>query len=200
MALIGINAGAFILEQTLTDRELHILTVVYGLVPAEFSLASVLTSMFLHAGWMHFLGNMLYLWIFGDNVEDRLGHGRFLLFYLACGTAAAAGQTLWNPTSLVPMIGASGAIAGVMGAYFLLFPHSRVLTFVWLILYFDLLEIPAIFFLGFWFFMQLLSGVGSIGLAGGGTAFWAHAAGFAAGAMLVLVLRRPERQRIEWIE
>jgi len=200
IALIALNAVAFILEQTLTDRQLQALTMVYGLVPAELNLRSLVTSMFLHAGWLHFLGNMLYLWIFGDNVEDRLGHARFLLFYFACGAAAAAGQTLSNPASLVPMIGASGAIAGVMGAYFLLFPHSRVLTFVWLILYFDVLEIPAIFFLGFWFFMQLLSGVGSIGLHGGGTAFWAHASGFAAGAMLVVLLRRPERQRIEWIE
>ncbi len=198
--LIAMNAMAFILEQTLTGRQLQILTMVYGLVPAEFNFTSLLTSMFLHAGWMHFLGNMLYLWIFGDNVEDRLGHGRFLLFYLACGAAAGLGQTLTNPASLVPMIGASGAIAGVMGAYFLLFPHSRVLTFVWLIIYFDVLEIPAIFFLGFWFFMQLLSGVGSIGVPGGGTAFWAHAAGFTTGAVLVMLLRRPERQRIEWIE
>ena len=200
IALIALNAMAFILEQTLSARELQVATLVYGLVPAEFSLPNVVTSMFLHAGWMHFAGNMLYLWIFGDNIEDRLGHGRFLLFYLACGVAAAVGQTLSNPFSLVPMVGASGAIAGVMGAYFVLFPHSRVLTFVWFILYVDLLEIPAIFFLGFWFFMQLLSGVGSVGALGGGTAFWAHAAGFAAGIGLVMLLRRPERQRIEWVE
>jgi membrane associated rhomboid family serine protease len=200
IALILVNAAAFIFEQALTSTQLHALTMLYGLVPVEFTLVSLLTSMFLHAGWMHFVGNMLYLWIFGDNVEDRLGHGRFLLFYLACGAAAGIAQTLSNPVSFVPMIGASGAIAGVMGAYFLLFPHSRVLTFVWLILYFDLVEIPAIFFLGFWFFMQLLSGLGSSGFQGGGTAFWAHAAGFAAGAGLVMLLRRPERQKIEWIE
>lgn len=200
IALIALNAMAFMVEQTLSARELQILTLVYGLVPAEFNLPSVVTSMFLHAGWMHFVGNMLYLWIFGDNIEDRLGHGRFLLFYLACGVAAAIGQTLSNPFSLVPMIGASGAIAGVMGAYFVLFPHSRVLTFVWFILYFDVLEIPAIFFLGFWFFVQLLSGVGSAGVQGGGTAFWAHAAGFATGIGMVMLLRRPERQRIEWVE
>jgi membrane associated rhomboid family serine protease len=198
--LIVLNAAAFVVEQTLTPPQLQMLAMVYGLVPADFSVISLVTSMFLHAGWMHFLGNMLYLWIFGDNVEDRLGHGRFLVFYLACGAAAGIGQTISTPNSLVPMIGASGAIAGVMGAYFLLFPHSRVLTFVWLIVYFDVIEIPAIFFLGFWFFMQLLSGVGSIGVAGGGTAFWAHAAGFAAGGGLAALLRRPERQRIEWIE
>ncbi len=200
VSLIVLNATAFIFEQTLSHRQLQVFVLVYGLVPADFNLTSLVASMFLHAGWMHFAGNMLYLWIFGDNVEDRLGHGRFLLFYLACGTAAAFGQTMTNPASLVPMIGASGAIAGIMGAYFLLFPHSRVLTFVWLIVYFDVMEIPAIFFLGFWFFMQLLSGVGSIGVHGGGTAFWAHAAGFIMGAGLALLLRRPERQRIEWIE
>jgi membrane associated rhomboid family serine protease len=143
---------------------------------------------------------MLYLWIFGDNIEDRLGHGRFLLFYLMCGAAAAFGQTIASPDSLIPMVGASGAIAGVMGAYFVLFPHSRVLTLVWIIFYVEVVEIPAIFFLGFWFVMQLLSGVGSFGVQGGGIAFWAHAAGFGAGMVLVLVLRRPERERIEWIE
>jgi membrane associated rhomboid family serine protease len=200
ISLITLNAVAFLVEQTLSDRQLQIVTMVYGLVPAEFNLTSLLASMFLHAGWLHFGGNMLFLWIFGDNVEDRLGHGRFLAFYLACGIAAAVGQTLSHPTSLVPMIGASGAIAGVMGAYFLLFPRSRVLTFVWVILFVDVVEIPAIYFLGFWFFIQLLSGVGSIGVHAGGTAFWAHAGGFLAGAALMPLLRRPERQRIEWVE
>lgn len=200
VTLIALNAAAFAIEQTLGDRQLRIVTMVYGLIPAEFNLTSLVTSMFLHAGWVHFGGNMLYLWIFGDTVEDRIGHGRFLFCYLACGTAAAIGQTLTHPTSLVPMIGASGAIAGVMGAYFLLFPRSRVLTFVWLIVFVDVVEIPAVYFLGFWFFVQLLSGVGSIGVAGAGTAFAAHVAGFIAGAALVPLLRRPERQRIEWIE
>jgi membrane associated rhomboid family serine protease len=200
ISLITLNAVAFLVEQTLSDRQLQIVTMVYGLVPAEFNLTSLLASMFLHAGWLHFGGNMLFLWIFGDNVEDRLGHVRFLAFYLACGVAAAVGQTLSHPASLVPMIGASGAIAGVMGAYFLLFPRSRVLTFVWVLLFVDVVEIPAIYFLGVWFFMQLLSGVGSAGVQGGGTAFWAHAAGFAAGALMIMMLRRPERERIEWIE
>ena len=200
IALIALNSVTFLVEQTLSHRQLHLVSVVYGLVPAHFNLASLVTSMFLHAGWLHFGGNMLYLWIFGDNVEDRLGHGRFLAFYLACGTAAALGQTLSQPASLVPIIGASGAIAGVMGAYFLLFPRSRVLTFVWLILFVDVVEVPAIYFLGLWFFVQLLSGVASHGIQGSGTAFWGHAAGFLAGAALMPALRRPERQRIEWIE
>ena len=130
---------------------------------------------------------MLYLWIFGDNVEDRMGHGRFLAFYLLCGAAAAVGQTLTVPDSMVPMVGASGAIAGVMGAYFVLYPHSRIVTLIPLFILFPIVEVPAIFFLGIWFVMQLLSGVGSIAAAtagepAGGVAFWAHVAGFVVGA------------------
>lgn len=201
IGLILANAIAFLLQQFLNDLEVRLLFTMYGLIPAEFALPAVITSMFLHAGWLHFLGNMLYLWIFGDNVEDRVGHGRFLLFYVLCGAAAAVGQTLANPGSTVPMVGASGAIAGVMGAYFFLFPHSRVLTFVAVfIFYIDLIEIPAVFFLGFWFVLQLLSGVGSLGASSGGVAFWAHAGGFLAGVALIALMRRPERERIEWIE
>jgi len=201
IGLILANAIAFLLQQFLNDLEVRLLFTMYGLVPAEFTLPAVITSMFLHAGWLHFLGNMLYLWIFGDNVEDRVGHGRFLLFYVLCGAAAAVGQTLANPGSTVPMVGASGAIAGVMGAYFFLFPHSRVLTFVAVfIFYIDLIEIPAVFFLGFWFVLQLLSGVGSLGASSGGVAFWAHAGGFLAGVALIALMRRPEREGIEWIE
>jgi len=201
IGLILANAIAFLLQQFLNDLEVRPLFTMYGLVPAEFTLPAVITSMFLHAGWLHFLGNMLYLWIFGDNVEDRVGHGRFLLFYVLCGAAAAVGQTLANPGSTVPMVGASGAIAGVMGAYFFLFPHSRVLTFVAVfIFYIDLIEIPAVFFLGFWFVLQLLSGVGSLGASSGGVAFWAHAGGFLAGVALIALMRRPEREGIEWIE
>jgi membrane associated rhomboid family serine protease len=133
IGLIAVNAFAFLHELTLSERELQVFAQMYGVVPADFSWLAVVTSMFLHGGWMHFLGNMLYLWIFGDNVEDRLGHGKYLLFYLACGAAAAIGQTLTQPYSTVPMIGASGAIAGVMGAYFVLFPHSRVLTAVFIL-------------------------------------------------------------------
>jgi membrane associated rhomboid family serine protease len=146
-------------------------------------------------------GNLLYLWIFGDNIEDRLGHGRFLLFYLACGVVAALSQAAMDPVSVIPMVGASGAIAGVMGGYFVLYPHSRVLTlFPFPIMIF---EVPAIFFLGLWFFIQFLSGLGSLAAAGGadlpgGVAFWAHVMGFVAGVALVRVMRRPERERVEW--
>ena len=156
--------------------------------------------MFLHSGWLHFGGNMLYLWIFGDNVEDRLGHGWFLAFYLFCGAIAVFGQVAINPDSLVPMIGASGAIAGVMGAYFVLYPHSRVLTAVFILFFLDLVEIPAIFFLGIWFFMQFFSGVGSIGAssAGGGVAFWAHIAGFLTGLTVGLFQRWRDSTRPQY--
>jgi membrane associated rhomboid family serine protease len=191
IAIIILNALAFLFELTLSDRELDEFVRAFGAVPAHFSWLTVMTSMFLHGGWLHFLGNMLYLWIFGDNVEDRLGHVRYLMFYLFCGAVAALGQSITNPYSPVPMVGASGAIAGVMGAYFVLYPHSRVLTAVFIFFYLDLVEIPAIFFLGIWFFMQLFSGVGSIGAdaASCGVAFWAHVGGFIAGAGLGGIVR-----------
>ncbi len=184
IGIIAANLVAFVYEWQLSRRELLLFTQIYGVVPAAFSWNSIVTSMFLHAGPLHVGGNMLYLWIFGDNVEDRLGHVRYLVFYLLCGTAAALGQVATNPLSTVPMIGASGAIAGVMGAYFVLYPRSRILTAVFLVLFLDLIEVPAIFFLGIWFLMQLFSGVGSLGApaADGGIAFWAHVLGFAAGA------------------
>jgi membrane associated rhomboid family serine protease len=204
VTIILINAAVFLYEASLVEPALQRFVFAYGLVPALFDPVSVLTSMFLHGGWLHFLGNMLYLWIFGDNVEDRLGHGRFFFFYLLCGIAAALAQVWMSPFSRIPMVGASGAIAGVMGAYFVLFPHSRVLTLVPIFFFIELVEIPAIFFLGIWFVMQFLSGVGSIGVETsqdvGGVAFWAHVAGFAAGLAGVFLFRRPERQRVEWID
>lgn len=197
IGIILLNAIAFLYELQLSDRQLQVVAQVYGVVPAFFSWPAVLTSMFLHAGWLHVCGNMLYLWIFGDNVEDRLGHGGFLLFYLFCGAAAAVGQAVMNPFSLVPMIGASGAIAGVMGAYFVLFPRSRVLTAVFIFFFLDLMEIPAVFFLGIWFLMQLFSSVGSIGAtaAHGGVAFWAHVTGFATGAVFGALRRLSDTRR-----
>ena len=174
----------------------------FGLVPAEFSLVTLFTSMFLHGGFLHFGGNMLFLWIFGDNVEDRTGHGRFLVFYLLCGIAAALAQVFMNPSSELPMVGASGAIAGVMGAYFVLYPRSKIVTLVPIFFFIQLVEIPAIFFLGVWFLLQFVSGVVSIPAVGeadaGGPAFWAHVAGFIAGLGGVVVFRRPERQKVEW--
>ncbi|HEY7447935.1 MAG TPA: rhomboid family intramembrane serine protease [Vicinamibacterales bacterium] len=200
IAIIALNAAAFLFEISLPADRLETFFRAYGVVPAIFSWPTVLTSMFLHGGWLHFLGNMLYLWIFGDNVEDRLGHARYTVFYLLCGTVAALAQVWTRPDSMIPTIGASGAIAGVMGAYFVLFPHSRVLTLIPLLVFWELLEIPAIFFLGIWFVMQLFSGVGSLAAAGdtGGVAFWAHVAGFVAGLGGVFVFRRRQQGREWW--
>ena len=198
ISLIVANVLVFLYELTL-GRAVNDFTLYFGLVPAAFSWVAVFTSMFLHGGLFHVAGNMLYLWIFGDNVEDRMGHGRFLVFYLLCGTAAALAQTITAPDSVVPMVGASGAIAGVMGAYFVLYPKSRIVTLVTFIFFFQIIEVPAIFFLGIWFVMQFLSGVGSIVTAAtGGVAVWAHVGGFLAGLSGVIVFRRPERQRVEW--
>jgi membrane associated rhomboid family serine protease len=202
IGLISLNVIAFLYELQLSRRELQLLTYGFGVLPGSFSWPTLVTSMFLHAGWMHVIGNMLYLWIFGDNVEDRLGHGGYLLFYLACGAAAALGQVAVSGDSLIPMIGASGAIAGVMGAYFVLYPHSRVLTVVFLVFFLDIVEIPAIFFLGIWFVKELFSGVGSIGTSAltGGVAFWAHIVGFAVGALAGLFLRFQTSRQRYWTE
>jgi membrane associated rhomboid family serine protease len=201
IALVAMNVLVFLYEFSLGPA-VNDFVFAFGLVPADFSWPKVLTSMFLHGGFLHVGGNMLYLWIFGDNVEDRMGHGRFLAFYLLCGLAAALGQTLTSPDSPIPMVGASGAVAGVMGAYFVLYPHSRIITLLPFI-FIQIVEVPAVFFLGIWFVMQFLSGVGSIAAAtggqpSGGIAFWAHIAGFAAGVLGVFAFRRKQRDRAEW--
>src|SRR3984957_3107703 len=150
--------------------------------------ASILTSMFLHGGWLHLLGNMLYLWIYGDNVEDSMGHGRFLLFYCLCGIAAVYAQALSDPHSAFPIIGASGAISGILGAYLLLFPRAKVLTLVFLPFFFSTLRLPAMWLLLLWFAAQLASDFGVHG--GDGVAFRAHIGGFLAGMLLVPLLKR----------
>ena len=199
-SLIALNAVIFLYQWSLGPEAGTQFIFDWGLVPAYFSWVTLFSSMFLHGGFLHAGGNMLYLWIFGDNVEDRLGHGRFIGFYLLCGVAAALAQMFVSPESRVPMVGASGAIAGVMGAYFVMYPHSRIVTLIPFI-FLQVVEVPAVFFLGIWFLMQFLNGVGSIAQveAGtGGVAFWAHVAGFVAGVLGGFVLRRPERQRPEW--
>ena len=158
----------------------------------DSSLNSLFTSMFMHGGWLHIIGNMLFLWVFGDNVEDVMGPGRFVLFYLLCGLAAAGAQIAADPGSTVPMVGASGAIGGVMGAYAILFPRARVHLLIILFIYVTTISVPAIFMLGYWFLLQLISGVGSLGASGGGVAFWAHIGGFVAGVGLVTVFTRPD--------
>ena len=203
VALIVVNTLVFVRQLTLDESATEEFFLYFGLVPAAFSWVAVLTSMFVHGGFMHFGFNMLFLWIFGDNVEDRMGHGRFLVFYVLCGVAAALAQTATDPDSIVAMVGASGAIAGVMGAYFVLYPHSRIVTLIPILFFFHVVEIPALVFLGLWFVLQFVSGLGSMAAAtggepAGGIAFWAHIAGFVAGVSGVLVFRRPERQRVEW--
>jgi len=157
----------------------------------------LLVSMFLHGGWMHLIGNMMFLWIFGDNVEDRCGHFRYVVFYLACGTAATWGHIWSDPASRVPSLGASGAIAGVLGAYLLLYPHARVVTLLPLGFFSQIVQVPAVFFLGFWFLQQFFFGVAEFtaDAGGGGVAWWAHIGGFVAGLALVKLLARPERPR-----
>ena len=173
-----------------------------GQLPAELSLVSpwmtVFTSMFMHGGWMHLIGNMLYLWIFGDNVEDSMGHGRFVVFYLLCGIAAVLAQALPDPSSTVPMIGASGAISGVLGAYLLLYPHARVLVAIPLGFFLHTMRIPAGLVLVLWFGLQLLSS--AMAQPGqGGVAFRAHIGGFIAGMILIpLFKQRRVRLRLPW--
>src|SRR3989337_1881745 len=183
--LIAANLGFFFYEVSLGES-LPPFLERYALIPARFlgggvlsfrELLTPVTATFLHGGWMHLLGNMLYLYIFGDNVEDTLGRGRYLRFYIACGAASFAVQIGFQPGSAVPNIGASGAIAGVLGAYFLLFPKARILTLVPLFFFFPVVEIPAFFFLGIWFLLQFLSGAATIGQTSaftGGVAWWAH--------------------------
>src|ERR1700704_2538385 len=201
VTIIVLNALAWLLELSLPSDVLPVFLQVYGVVPARLHAMTLLTSMFLHGGWMHVIGNMWYLWIFGDNVEDRVGHGRFIVFYLICGMTAAFGQILMDPTSTLPTIGASGAIAGVMGAYFVLYPQSRVLTLIPLIIFWEIVELPAVFLLGFWFLMQLFS-AGAIAVTastrGGGVAFMAHVAGFLCGVGGIFLFRQPERPEQYW--
>ena len=201
VTIIVLNALAWFLELSLPRDVLPVFLQVYGVVPAQLHALTLLTSMFLHGSWMHVIGNMWYLWIFGDNVEDRVGHGRFIVFYLLCGIAAALGQIVIDPGSTLPTIGASGAIAGVMGAYFVLYPRSRVLTLIPLVIFWEVIEVPAPLLLGFWFLMQLFS-AGAIAVTsstgGGGVAFMAHVAGFLCGAAGIFLFRQPERPEQYW--
>ena len=206
VVLIVINVLVFLYQVSLDPYSRNEFIATYGLVPDHFTFQSVLTSMFLHGGWLHVLGNMWFLWIFGDNIEDILGHAKYLLFYLLCGFAAAMAQFLADPSSRIPMVGASGAIAGVMGAYLVKFPHSRILSLVTIIFFFTTVEVPAWLMLIWWFFIQFFNGVGSIGYShasqGGGVAFLAHVGGFLAGIALIYLLaprqRYTRRQDLYW--
>lgn len=210
-ALIAVNLLLFLYQQMLPEPALYSFIYHFGLVPARITdpvwavsvglppggYLGFFTSMFLHGGWLHLFSNMWTLWIFGDNVEDRMGRGRFLFFYVLCGLLAAWVHWFVNTLSVVPTIGASGAIAGVLGAYILLYPHARVLTLVPIIVYPLFIHIPAIVYLGIWFVSQVLSGTMTIGRGelAGGVAWWAHVGGFIAGVLLVKLLspREPDQ-------
>jgi membrane associated rhomboid family serine protease len=196
-AIIAANVVVFLYEVSLGPH-VEAFIFAHGLVPRDFAFTNLVTSMFLHGGWLHLFGNMLYLYIFGDNVEDRLGHGRYLIFYLLCGMAAGSAQALLNEGSRLPMVGASGAIAGVSGAYFLFFPKARVVTLVPIFLFLQVFEIPAVFFLLFWFLWQFVSGVAAFHSTSGGVAFWAHVGGFVAGMALGPAMQIRRSTRPEW--
>jgi membrane associated rhomboid family serine protease len=209
--LLGLNFAVFLFELSLEPRSRSAFLYQFGLVPADLTGAAtgealsgaavltVFTSMFLHASWLHIIFNMWALWIFGDNAEDYLGHIRYLLLYLGAGVAAAVLHTAFHPGSTIPSVGASGAIGGVMGAYFVLYPRARVLTLIPLFFYWPLVWLPAWLVLGYWFVAQFLSGAATAiapEQTGSGIAFWAHVGGFMAGVGLVKLLpARPRRYR-----
>ncbi len=198
-ALILINSAIFLYQVSLGDAVTDFL-YAYAVIPYRFlhlsfshplELLTPVFAMFLHGGWFHVIGNMLYLYIFGDNVEDILGHGRYLAFYLLCGAVSFLAQIFVQSNSMVPNVGASGAIAGVLGAYILLFPRARVVTLLPIFIFFTVVEIPAFIFLGIWFLIQFFSGAASLGSSSalsGGVAWWAHIGGFLAGMLLLRVM------------
>lgn len=165
----------------------------YCVMSEQRGLYTAVTHMFMHGGWFHLIGNMWFLWVFGDNVEDSMGSVRFLIFYLLCGLAAAAAQTITDASSALPMVGASGAIGGVMGGYARLYPHAKVHTLLILGFFITTVSMPAIVMLGYWFLIQLIAGIPSLNDTGGGVAFWAHVGGFVAGVGLVGFFRKRGR-------
>lgn len=198
LVLVVLNVLVFVFELFLpSESVLDSFAFTWGLIPAELmrlnpmAIVTVFTSMFIHGGFLHLASNMLYLWIFGDNIEQALGSIRFVVFYLLCGIGAALGQVLVDPSSTIPMVGASGAISGVLGAYLLLFPRAEVESLVFLGYFVRLVRLPALVVLGMWILLQLSSGLLSLGMeATGGVAFFAHIGGFVSGLVLVLLLRR----------
>jgi membrane associated rhomboid family serine protease len=196
LVLIAVNVAVFLYELSMPSYALNRFIMAHGIVPDRFSYASVLTSMFIHGGFLHILGNMWFLWIFGRGVEDILGHAKYLFLYFACGFAAAFLFILLNPNSTIPTVGASGAIAGVMGAYLIKFPRAYIRTLVFIVVFITTFDIPAAFLLIYWFAIQFFSGIGSVGYSAqmsGGVAWFAHVGGFLAGMGLVMLM--PTRQR-----
>jgi len=211
--IIAVNVVIFMFEATMGSEQLQAFFQLVAVIPAEYTaflrgepvpllklLVAPFASMFLHGGWMHLFGNMWFLYLFGDNVEDAMGHFRFLVFYLLSGLAATAAHIFVNPFSPIPIVGASGAISGVVGAYFLMFPTARVLTLVPVFFFVDIVLLPAVVFIGLWFLFQFWSGLLSLAVPHmGGVAWWAHIGGFVAGLILAPVMRerrRPTRYRV----
>src|ERR1017187_3271811 len=197
IALIAVNMYVFLHEEWLDPYARNHFIALYSLRPAYFHAENLVTHMFLHAGWLHVLGNMLFLWVFGDNVEDILGHAKYLIFYLLCGVTAGLAQVVIDPYSRIPMVGASGAIAGVMGAYLVKFPRSEVKILTWFLFIFTF-DVPAWAMLIYWFGIQLFEGFGSVsesaqGASQGGTAFFAHIGGFIVGIVLIHVMGTRQR-------
>lgn len=202
LTIIALATAGFLYEFLLpSERALNAFIGTFALIPANLlndpspgNIMTLFTAMFLHAGWLHLIGNMLYLWIFGNNVEDAMGHIRYLIFYFLSGLGASALQIAVDPGSVVPNLGASGAIAGVLGAYLLLYPQARVVSLLFLGYFIRLVRIPALIVLGFWIILQLFSGLGSLGLQQtGGIAYFAHIGGFATGLLLVNLFARRRR-------
>jgi membrane associated rhomboid family serine protease len=191
ISLIAVNILIFLYQATMGPGELNTFVTQWGIVPDQMrgaGLLTLFTAMFLHGGWLHVLGNMLFLWVFGRNLEDLIGGPRFLIFYILCGLAAGVVQIISNPYSRVPTIGASGAIAGVMGAYLIKFPRSRIITLIFIVIFATTAEIPAAFILIYWFAIQAFSGFGSLAstdYSGGGIAYFAHIGGFVIGMLLI---------------
>lgn len=205
LSIIVINVLVFVLELSLDEQGLTAFLYTFGIVPFSVTnnlltgnlgmglFVPFLTTMFLHGGWVHLIGNMLFLWVFGDNIEDRLGNLRYLLFYLLVGVAATIGQILIDPLAREPLVGASGAIAGILGAYILCYPKSKIVTLLPIFFFFTFVEVPALFFLILWFLIQAFNGLASIGATGNAVAWWAHIGGFVAGMALIRIF--PKRKR-----
>ena len=217
IGIIVVNVAVWLLVQQMgTEPGLSQSVCQLGLIPGEFlhrlpagtevqmspdmtcqlyagaTWYTPVTSMFMHGGWLHLIGNMWFLWVFGNNIEDSMGHFRFLIFYLFCGVLAAATQVVVQPSSAIPMVGASGAISAVMGAYIVLFPRVKVHMLIFLGIFVTTVRVPAVYMLGYWFFLQILGGIPALASESGGVAFWAHAGGFIAGAILVNLFKNPK--------